>query len=231
MANDNNSVLTPKQWFSQNLRLTLRELWDSITAVFATKQQVISDLATKADMGHNHDTRYYQKEATYTRAEVNNLITTPRQQYVTVAQYSELPATGSSDTIYRVANWDGSNVVTTSYCEYAWGGSDYILLDVKGPQGTPMRSLTAETATIAPNVLNRWTVPVESLTLTLSTGASGFENEYKLEFTVDGDDFNLSLGGASVRWVEEPTWGDGYTYQVTIINGLAICTEWEAEVV
>jgi hypothetical protein len=50
MANDNNSVLTPKQWLKQNLMLTLREFWSSITAVFATKQQVASDIATIAEI-------------------------------------------------------------------------------------------------------------------------------------------------------------------------------------
>lgn len=59
MANDNNNVLTPKQWLSENLLVTLREFWNSITAVFATKQQVTANLQTKANINHNHDTRYY----------------------------------------------------------------------------------------------------------------------------------------------------------------------------
>lgn len=50
MADENNSVLTPKQWFSQNLRTTLSQFWSSITAVFATKQQVTEGLATKAPL-------------------------------------------------------------------------------------------------------------------------------------------------------------------------------------
>lgn len=50
MANDNNSVLTPKQWFSENLLLTLRQFWSSITAVFATKQQVASGLSEIAEI-------------------------------------------------------------------------------------------------------------------------------------------------------------------------------------
>lgn len=50
MANDNNSVLAPKQWLKQNLQLVLREFWSSITAVFATKQQVTEGLATKAPL-------------------------------------------------------------------------------------------------------------------------------------------------------------------------------------
>ena len=49
-----------------------------------------------------------------------------------------------------------------------------------------------------------------------------------LEFTVSGNDFNLTLP-AGVRWVENPTWDDGYTYQVSIINNLAVYAGWEAQ--
>ena len=38
------------QWLKQNLQLVLREFWSSITAVFATKQQVTEGLATKAPL-------------------------------------------------------------------------------------------------------------------------------------------------------------------------------------
>lgn len=186
----------------------------------------VTALNTKAD-----SSSVYQKNETYTRAEIDSLITTPSVGYITVEQYSDLPATGNTNTIYRVANWDGSSVVTSSYCEYAWNGSNYVLLAVKGVPGTPMRSLTTETATISPNVLNRWTTPVTQLTLTLSAAIPDYVSDYKLEFTVSGDNFELSLGGTSVRWAQEPTWIDGNTYQVTIINGLAVYAEWEAEVV
>ena len=59
------------------------------------------------------------------------MITTPNVQYVTVDTYAELPATGSADTIYRVANYDGTQVASDKYAEYAWSGTQYKLLDVK----------------------------------------------------------------------------------------------------
>ena len=89
-------------------------------AVNTERQRATAAEATKAD-----------KSDTYTKAEVNSLITTPDQQYVTVGSYSELPATGAANTIYRVANWDGSQVDSTKYAEYAWTGSAYQLLSVK----------------------------------------------------------------------------------------------------
>mgnify|MGYP002853860318 CR=1 FL=1 len=76
-------------------------------------------------------TNHYTKSETYTKTEVNNLITTPNQEYVTVSDYASLPATGSADTIYRVSNYDGTQVDTSKYAEYAWDGTQYILLSVK----------------------------------------------------------------------------------------------------
>lgn len=67
----------------------------------------------------------------YSKTEVNELVSTPHQNYVTVATYSELPASGSTDTIYRVSNYDGTQVAAGVYSEYAWNGSDYVFLAAK----------------------------------------------------------------------------------------------------
>ncbi len=79
----------------------------------------------------------YTKSETYTKAEVNGLVDSPHQEYVTVATYAELPASGSTDTIYRVSNYDGSTsqVDATMYSEYAWNGTQYIFLCVKSQIG------------------------------------------------------------------------------------------------
>lgn len=86
---------------------------------------------------------------------------------------------------------------------------------------------TSTTVTIQPNAFNHWATPISSLTLTLAAGTEGFANEYMLEFTVTGDDFELSLP-SDVRWLEEPVWEDGYTYQVSIQNNLALYAGWGA---
>ena len=87
----------------------------------------------------------YTKSQTYTKTEVNGLVDTPHQNYVTVATYADLPATGSADTIYRVSNWDGSAnggagaVDVTVYSEYAWDDvsnpNKYVFLCVKSQIG------------------------------------------------------------------------------------------------
>lgn len=77
----------------------------------------------------------YTKEETYSKAQLDNLITTPNQQYVTVDDYDSLPATGSADTIYRVSSWDGTQFDESRYTEYAWDGTQYMLLSVKSQAG------------------------------------------------------------------------------------------------
>ena len=54
----------------------------------------------------------------------------------------------------------------------------------------------------------------------------GKRNEYCLRFTVDGDNFVLSLPNG-VRWMEEPDFENGWTYEVSIENNLALSAGWE----
>ena len=81
---------------------------------------------------------------------------------------------------------------------------------------------------ILPNVLNKWE-NIKSLTIHSFQGAQeGCVNEYMLEFTVSGDNFILTLP-EGIRWMGEPTWENGYTYQVSIVNNLAVFAGWEAQ--
>lgn len=87
---------------------------------------------------------------------------------------------------------------------------------------------TDTTISIEPNKLNRWGA-VASLTIGLTAGAAGRTNEYMMEFVVSGDNFVLTLP-SSVRWIdgEQPDWINGATYQVSILNNLAVAAGWEA---
>ncbi len=87
---------------------------------------------------------------------------------------------------------------------------------------------TSSPVSIYPNRLNLWTSAMKAITITsFIAGTSGVMNEYMMQFTVDGDDFSLTLPNG-VRWLEEPEWEDGSTYQVSIVNNLAIYAGWEA---
>lgn len=92
----------------------------------------------------------------------------------------------------------------------------------------PLVEQTAKEASIKPNRLNKWKDAVDKLDITLEAGESNVANEYMLEFTVTGEGFALNC--ADVRWVngDTPDWEDGYTYQVSIMGGLAVAAGWEA---
>ena len=79
---------------------------------------------------------------------------------------------------------------------------------------------------INPNVLNVWG-SVEALEIALTGDTEGQVNEYMLQFVVDGDDFELTLP-SGVRWLEEIEFESGNTYQVSIVNNLAVGAGWEA---
>ena len=118
---------------------------DEVSTALAGKQDTISDLATirsGAALGATAKQPAttiagYGITDAYTKQEVNNLVSTPHQQYVTVATKADLDAitTGSADTIYRVSNYDGSQVDATKYAEYAWNGTQFMLLSVKSAVG------------------------------------------------------------------------------------------------
>ena len=80
---------------------------------------------------------------------------------------------------------------------------------------------------ILPNILYRWGSMHEITVSWSANDIEGYVNEYMIEFTVDGDGFTLTLP-EGVRWVDEPTWEDGYTYQVSIVDNLAVYAGWEA---
>lgn len=80
---------------------------------------------------------------------------------------------------------------------------------------------------ISPNVLHVWSGSIESLDVTFTGSVSGRVNEYMLQFVVDGDSFELILPNG-VMWLEEIEFEDGNTYQVSIVNNLAVAAGWEA---
>ena len=92
-------------------------------------QERIEDIA--------EETQRAQAEENLLQGEINAL---DSQNYVTVATYAGLPDLGAVDTIYRVSNWDGTQVDATKYAEYAWNNTgidqgEYVLLDVKTQVG------------------------------------------------------------------------------------------------
>lgn len=73
---------------------------------------------------------------------------------------------------------------------------------------------------LTPNVLHRWG-EVPSLTLTFGEGAEGMANEYMFEFASGAEPTVLGLP-ESVKWASSSAVEASKTYQVSILNNLAV---------
>ena len=86
---------------------------------------------------------------------------------------------------------------------------------------------TSETTVeMEPNKLYRWIPTVTHLNITFKKGDPDIINEYMMEFKVGSGEVNISFP-PGVRWVAEPDFVENSTYQVSIVNGLAVAGEWE----
>ena len=88
---------------------------------------------------------------------------------------------------------------------------------------------TSSTMTTVPNVYYRNTnTSLSSLTIMLGVGLnSNIINEYFIEFTTSSTGTTVSLP-SSVKWAngETPTFENGKTYQISIVNNLGVCTKF-----
>ena len=89
-------------------------------------------------------------------------------------------------------------------------------------------SQSASSAQIAPNVLNRWG-EVGTLTVTFAAGTAGEVNEYMIEFTCPSSAATVLTLPSTVRWANDDELDPeaGYTYQISIVDNLAVYAGWE----
>lgn len=80
---------------------------------------------------------------------------------------------------------------------------------------------------LTPNVLHKWN-EVASLTLTLGAETPNIVNEFMIQFTSGATATQLSLP-ETVKWIETPTVEANKTYQVSIVNNLAVIGGWSNE--
>lgn len=132
-------------------------------------------------------------EETYSAGQLNNMITTPPQEYVSIAADNTwLPANIDTlistaagedaekpNTVYRVGYWDGTEYDETVYSEYAWDGTGYIHLDTK------QYTLATVNDFVSPDATKRAKIPTVGATV----DAYGYfeENPEWLETKVDSD--------------------------------------------
>ena len=117
-------------------------LEDAVGTGGSVDSRISAAVATETTRAQAAEADRYTKSETYSKTELNNLITTPNQEYVSVIATAQttavtdvLPATGAADTTYRVGNWDGTQYNDSVFSEYAWDGSAYIKLSTKSQVG------------------------------------------------------------------------------------------------
>jgi hypothetical protein len=94
---------------------------------------------------------------------------------------------------------------------------------------TPVVVQTSATATIKPNVLNVWNAgnQFSAIQIAFDTPKTGVVNEYHFRIAIEDSDFALTLP-QGVTWAddEEPTYEDGTTLEVSVIDNKALYAIW-----
>ena len=93
---------------------------------------------------------YYFKDLS-AHDRINKLGKTPEVTYVTTKSATEettslndiLTGFGNNKTIYRIPKWNGTEYDITTYSEYVWDGTKWVLIAVK-PEVGPIMSCTQD---------------------------------------------------------------------------------------
>ena len=91
-----------------------------------------------------------------------------------------------------------------------------------------VESVTSTSKSIEPNKYYKWTSAMSSLTITLATPTNtSILNNYMFEFTTSSSGCTLNVP-STVKWAngEAPTIEASKTYQVSIINNLAVVSNF-----
>lgn len=89
----------------------------------------------------------------------------------------------------------------------------------------PIIEQTSTDVTIYPNILNRWGI-VSRLTIKLGAGNPVEVSEYMIQFSTGQNSVLIELP-ENVKWTETPEFEENHTYQVSILNNLAVYAGWE----
>ena len=159
-----------------------------------------------------------------------------RQSDINEAVYGNSPESMKSrldsiDAAFQVEGEDA--VITTDPGDVVTGGgkiptTNAVAGAIKASQVAYLVQ-SEQQATIQPGVLNVWPQPMASLEITLGSGRQGLMNEYMIQFTCP------SNAGTSLHFTNDVVWANDdeiepeadYTYQVSIVNGLAVYAGWE----
>lgn len=123
--------------------------------------------------------------------------------------------------------WNNGIYYASVNAEEAGDGEDIDGEFCKGHE-TSIINQISNNVEIQPNCLNVWG-EIASLTITLATPSdTSIVNEYMIQFTSGATATTLVLPD-TITWMSEPTINANATYQISIINNLAIIGEFNNE--
>lgn len=175
-----------------------------LDALLDAKQDVINDLATIRSGASAGATAYQKPSGGIPKSDLASAVQTSLNKADTALQsYTE------SDPVFTASPAHG---ITASDIT-AWNGkADKVAIVNHGTSDT--------TFTLTPNIFHIWGT-VASLTLTLATASTTTMDEFMFQFTSGTTATTLSLP-STVKWVAEPEIEAGMTYQVSIVNNIAV---------
>ena len=175
-----------------------------LDALLDAKQDVINDLATIRSGASAGATAYQKPSGGIPKSDLATAVQTSLNKADSALQsYTE------SDPVFAASPAHG----ITSADITAWNG--------KASKVAIVNHGTSDTTfTLTPNVFHIWGT-VASLTLTLATASTTTMDEFMFQFTSGTTATTLSLP-STVKWVAEPEIEAGMTYQVSIVNNIAV---------
>ena len=209
------------------------------------KQDTISDLATIRSNAEKGATALQSVPSEYvTETELNSkgYLTSIPSEYVTETELNnkgyltsipseyvtetELNNKSYATTTQVNAKQDtlvsGTNIKTVNGTTILGSG------DIK--TNKPLQTSTSTSMTLTPNVYHRNTsTSLSSLRITLgSVTDDTILNEYLVEFTTRSSGTTITLP-SGIKWVggKTPTFNNGSTYQISIVNNLGVVTEFK----
>lgn len=175
-----------------------------LDALLDAKQDVINDLATIRS-GASAGATAYQKPSGGI----------PKSDLATAVQAS----LNKADTALQ--SYTESDPVFTASPAHGITASDIAEWDGKASKVAIVNHGTGDTTfTLTPNIFHVWGT-VGTLTLTLATASTTTMDEFMFQFTSGTTATTLSLPNA-VKWISEPEIEAGMTYQVSIVNNIAV---------
>lgn len=123
---------------------------------------------------------------------------------------------------------DTSNFVTSVKVDGVSKSPSSGVVDL-GYVNKQLSTTTSSSMTLSPNIYYRNTsTSLSSLTITLgSVSNSNILNEYFVEFTTSSSGTTVSIQ-SSIKWANgvTPTFENGKTYQISIVNSLGTCVKF-----